>query len=155
MQIICLSKLPLDSASVFYFLLLHNTYVKTYLFKTVFVISVSVGQEIGWAGWFCLRISGEITFHRWPEVPIWRLAWGWRIHFQDGHSHVWQVSAGTVTFLPQSPLPRLTSVPLWQGLASSRAGDPWESNAFCDRLSAGGRGGETIHPLSLPLQSTH
>ena len=42
------------------------------------IIWVSVGQEFGW---FCLMAFHEVVI-LWRSCQIWRLGWGWRIHFK-------------------------------------------------------------------------
>ena len=49
---------------------------------------MSIGQESGssLAGWFwLLSVSGKVMVMMLAGAAVvWRLDWGWRIHFQDG-----------------------------------------------------------------------
>lgn len=69
------------------YLLLHSSYFKTYVLKTMSIcyLTISEGQKFrsSLARWLWFRVSHGIVVKLSPRVaPIWRLDWDWRIHFQ-------------------------------------------------------------------------
>lgn len=62
---------------------------------------VSIGLEWKSAlAWFCVMISYELAVKMTAKAAVvWRLDWGWKIHFQDGliawpASHCWILARG-------------------------------------------------------------